>query len=219
MADAPTLPADILLVFSLLGRGKGLARPACRGTHFPEPGCWEHNLQVEGLTDCFLASQEQMYFYIWVFYSVGKYPVRLSPYVGLGKGRLDAVGQLFNGDTKFLPALANRLGSFLQLTAVHCSQVLITKAILNTAQDVNPSKFDVSTLPASVPALLGPRLLLAVVLFLEVLLCVNSLSSQRCQVCGSRNICNFNCVFSILALGSMQSPYSMVDRHQDAFHP
>jgi hypothetical protein len=93
-----------------------------------------------------------MYFYIWVSYSVGEYPARLPPYVVLGKGRLGAVGQLFDGDMKFLQALANALGC-LQLSAAHCSQVLVTKAILNTAQDVNPSKFDVSTLPASVPVL------------------------------------------------------------------
>jgi hypothetical protein len=43
--------------------------------------------------------------------------------------------------------------------------------------------------------------------------------TQRCWVCGSRNICNFNCVSSILASSSLQSPYSMVDRHQDALPP
>jgi hypothetical protein len=84
-----------------------------------------------------------MYFCIWVSYTVGEYPSRLPPYMVLGKGRLGAGDQLFDGNTKFLQGLANALGSCLQLTVLHCSWVLVTKAILNTAQDVNPSKFDV----------------------------------------------------------------------------
>lgn len=92
----------------------------------------------------------------------------LPPYVVLGKGRLGAVGQLFDGDTKFLQGLASVLGSCLQLTAVHCSQVLVTIVILNTARtSVHQSFMSLFCRHQflychQLPAPLGPRLLLAV---------------------------------------------------------